>query len=124
MTVMTTDNDRFSRICSIPEAFRDSGTSLHAVVQASGFADIRGQFSTRDLADYLRTRPAIVEQWVAYSQDKRTSEGWYLRPSMSVGRITREPPPMREQRYPDLSAACAAFIVAELSDILDRFPAV
>ena len=58
-----------------------------------------------------------------YSEDKRTSEGWYLRPPNSVGRVIAYSP-AREQHYTDIAAACAAFIVAELSSILDREAAV
>ena len=118
------DDERFARICDLPAAFRRGEGSFRDLVRARGFAEFRGQFAARELADYLRARPALIDQWVAYSEDKRTSDGWYLRPPFSVGRITREPPPAREQRYRDLAAACAAFIIAELGDVLDRAGAV
>jgi len=113
-------DERFARICDIPAEFRRSGRSLREVVQASGYADLRGQFAARELADYLRARPAVVEQWVGFSEDKRTADGWYLRPPSSIGRISRESPPMHEVKHVDLAAACAAFIIAELGDVLDR----
>jgi hypothetical protein len=118
------DEDRFAVICDIPTALRAGGHSLRDVVDASGYAALRGEFAARELAAYLRDRPAVVESWVAYSEDKRTSEGWYLRPPNAVGRVVLSPPPVREQRYPDLAAACAAFIIAELGDVLGRAPAV
>ena len=111
-------DERFTRICDIPAEFRRSGRSLREVVQTSGYAEVRGHFAARELAEHLRARPAVVEQWVAYSEDKRTSAGWYLRPPNSIGRITREPP-MHEVKHVDLAAACAAFIIAELDQILD-----
>ena len=119
-----THQDGFARICDIPAVFRRGERSVHEVVRASGYPDFRGRFAARELADYLRAHPEVIESWVAYSQDKRTSEGWYLRPPYSIGRVTRAPPPMREVQHVDLGAACAAFIIAELDDILDRAPAV
>jgi len=113
----------FEAACRVPTAFQTSGRSLLEVVRASGFADLRGQFNPRELAEYLRRHPAFIPDWVHYSEDKRTSEGWYLRPPNSVGRIVAYSP-SREQHYIDLAAACAAFIVAELSAILDRGAAV
>jgi hypothetical protein len=117
------EEDRFARVCDVPAGFRRRSQSLLDVVRASGYAELRGQFAARELADYLRARPALIDHWVAYSEDKRTSEGWYLRPPYSVGRITLEPPPTREQHYFDLATACAAFIIGELNDILDGAPA-
>ena len=116
-------NARFARICGVPAEFSQSGLPLLEVVQASGYAEFRGQFAASELAEYLRARPAVVDQWVTFSEDKRTSEGWYLRPPYSIGRVSREPPPMHEVKHVDLAAACAAFIIAELGDILDRAPA-
>jgi hypothetical protein len=122
--VHVTADERFARICDLPAAFRRGEGSIGDIVRASGYAELRGGFAARELADYLRERPALVEQWVAYSEDKRTSDGWYLRPPWAVGRLTATPPLPREQRYVDLAAACAAFIIAELGDVLDRAAAV
>lgn len=113
-------DDRFARICTVPAEYGQGDRSLLEVVRASGFAEFRGQFAPRELADYLRAKPAIVDQWIAYSEDKRTTEGWYLRPPYSIGRVARWSPPMHEVKHPDLAAACAAFIIAELGAILDR----
>jgi hypothetical protein len=110
----------FDRICDVPAEVRRTGRSVADVVRASGYAQLRGQFAPRDLAAYLRARPEVVDQWVGYSEDKRTSDGWYLRPPYSIGRITSESPPMHEVKHADLAAACAAFIVAELGEVLDR----
>jgi len=119
------DEDRFAKVCDIPaEMRRQSRRSIREIVAASGYRELRGEFPASELAAYLRARPELMEQWVGYSEDKRTSEGWYLRPPNAVGRVTSAPPPQREQRYVDLAAACAAFIIAELGEILDRAAAV
>lgn len=112
--------ERFTRVCAIPDDFRRGKGSLVDIVRASGYAEIRGEFATRELAEYLRRHPDVVDAWVGYSQDKRTTHGWYLRPPCSVGRSTAEPPLAREHKYVDLAAACAAFIVAELNDVLNQ----
>jgi len=111
---------QFDRVSDVPAEIRRSNRSLREVVHSSGYADLRGQFAPRELAAYLRARPEVIAQWVAYSEDKRTSDGWYLRPPYSLGRISSEPPPMHEVKHVDLAAACAAFIIAELGEVLDR----
>lgn len=111
---------QFAQICEVPAEVRRSNRPLRDLVRSSGYAALRGQFAPRELAAYLRARPEVIAQWVAYSEDKRTSDGWYLRPPYSIGRISPEPPPMHEVKHVDLAAACAAFIIAELGEVLDR----
>lgn len=115
---MTHLDDLFARVCNIPAEFERGGRSLIEVASASGYPEIVGQFAPRELAEYLRARPEIVDLWVKYSADKRTAEGWYLRPPYSIGRICRVSPPMHEVKHVDLAAACAAFIIAEVGEIL------
>jgi hypothetical protein len=111
--------ESFAAICRIPIELRRTDTSLRDTVRASGYAALRGEFSARSLADYLRQHPEFVEEWATYSEDKRGGTSWYFRSPASVGRISQEPPPMRELHYPDPAAACAAFMIAELNEILD-----
>lgn len=115
---MTQLHDRLARICDIPADFERGGRSLVEVARASGYAESFDQFAPRELAEYLRARPEIIDRWVKYSEDKRTGEGWYLRPPFSIGRISRTSPPMHEVKHADLAAACAAFIIAEVGEIL------
>jgi hypothetical protein len=114
--------EQFERLCAVPVERRVSGRSLVDIVRESGYSELRREFGSRDLAAYLRVRPDVVATWVAYSQDKRTSTGWYLRPPYSIGRIADESPAMHEVKHVDLAAACAAFIVVELGEILDGAP--
>ncbi|KAF0243798.1 MAG: hypothetical protein FD180_3053 [Planctomycetota bacterium] len=90
------------------------------VARASGYREIDGLFAPRELAEYLRERPGVIDPWVKYSEDKRTSGGWYLRPPYSIGRMCPTSPPMHEVKHVDLAAACAAFIIAEVGEILLR----
>lgn len=117
------DGERFASICRIPLELELTESSVRDAVRASGYATLRGEFPPRNLADYLRQHPDLVESWAAYSEDKR-SDGWYFRRPSSVGRIRGEPPPTREMHYPDPAAACAAFIIGELNDIIDDDPDV
>ena len=116
--------ERFAAVCRIPLEFKRTSASVRDIVRASEYASLRGDLPPRELADYLRQHPELVEAWAAYSEDKRAGEGWYFRRPASVGRITRQPPPVRELHYPDPAVACAAFIIGELNDVLDREAAV
>jgi hypothetical protein len=67
------DGERFGPICRIPLELQRTGASVRDAVRASGYAALRGGFSPRELADYLRQHPELVEAWAAYSEDKRAA---------------------------------------------------
>jgi hypothetical protein len=58
----------------------------------------------------LRAQPALVQDWRRFSDDKRTSAGWYLLEDGTIGC----PGSREEIRFPTLEEATAAFVVREL----------
>ena len=64
----------------------------------------------------LRRNPQLVGEWQRWSENKRTSSGWYLaieNGSPVVGHMPDRSP----QAYPDLASACAEFIAREIDAI-------
>ena len=60
----------------------------------------------------LRQNEALVDQWVMYSEDKRTSGGWYiLAESREIGRVDV---PDSIVRFASLDQAVAEYVVREL----------
>jgi len=65
------------------------------------------------MAQYLAAYPEVVEQWKAYSSDKRTRGGWYLTgrgDSWEVGRGEGGDTSL----YGSGEEACSEFILKEL----------
>ena len=60
---------------------------------------------------YLKDDPTIIEEWILYSEDKRTDGGWYLLRDGTIGQVRRRG---EEIRFPSLEQAVAAYIVREL----------
>ena len=52
--------------------------SLRDALSLTAYRELRPQFEESDLLPYLREDPALIEEWLLYSDDKRTSGGWYL----------------------------------------------
>lgn len=92
-------------------SFRGEGLSLRDAINRSGYRDIRPTLDWQDLLPYIQQQPELVEQWVMYSEDKRTSGGWYVLRSAAVGRI--EPTETSEQ-FETIEEAVSVFVVREL----------
>jgi hypothetical protein len=109
--------DRLEPICRIPEAV--PRRSLRDLVAETGYRDLRPTLSRQEITDYLTRHPGLVLEWLKYSEDKRTSGGWYLfHPSTGwvVGQLAG-PEQERELRFGSGPEACAEFILRELDSV-------
>jgi hypothetical protein len=110
-------SDRLEPICRIPEAL--VGRSLRDLIAETGYRELRPTLSRQDVADHLARHPGLVLEWLRYSEDKRTSGGWYLlHPATGwvVGRLAG-PDQERELRFTTGPEACAEFILRELDSV-------
>ena len=114
---MAISSDQLDPICRIPEAL--PGRALRDLVTETDYRDLRPTLNRKDVADYLARHPTLVLEWLKYSEDKRTSGGWYLlHPSTGwvVGRLAG-PDEERELRFGSGPEACAEFILRELDSV-------
>jgi hypothetical protein len=109
--------DRLDPICRIPEAL--PRRSLRDLIDETGYRDLRSALNRDDVAAHLVRHPTLVLEWLRYSENKRTSGGWYLmHPSSGwvVGRLAG-PEHERELRFGSGPEACAEFILRELDGV-------
>ena len=104
--------DLLTRICNLPRDRRSQHKSSHQLLQEAGFYESAGAITRRDVAAVLRKDTTLVEDWLTWSGDKRTSSGRYLLPDGRVGHC----PGGQEVHHPDIVDACAVFILYELSE--------
>ena len=90
---------------------RGSGISMRDALTQSRYRELRPSLEPDDLVPLLRRDAALCKEWLAYSQDKRTTGGWYLLEDGSIGRLEPKVPP---RRFESREAAVAAFVVNEL----------
>jgi hypothetical protein len=115
------------RVCYIARDFRRPGApSVQALLEASSYRAVRGGLDVAQLEDVVESQPQLVEDWLRYSEDKRTSGGWAFYPEGEAW-VVSQPFPNQgasvERRYSRASAACAEYILAELdywADVSDR----
>jgi hypothetical protein len=92
-------------------SMRGAGLSLHDALRQVRYADRRANFGSSDLRLLLLDHPSLTEAWFAYSEDKRTSGGWYLLRSGGIGRLSD---PESHEHFESVDEAVAEYVVREL----------
>ncbi len=108
------------RLIQIPRVFKKKGdVSLAALLEASGYTKHYATVAPTDIEDALANDTALIGEWLSYSQDKRTSSGWYFREqggNFEIGQVLHGRIKPKEQ-FADAMKACAAFIRLEAESI-------
>jgi hypothetical protein len=63
------------------------------------------------LQPIVAAHPELIEQWLSYSEDKRTTGGWYIRRNGQIGRVLQ---PGTEREFASIHEAVAEYVVLEL----------
>lgn len=88
-----------------------AGLSLSDALRSVQYADLRATFGPADLRSLLAENPELAETWFAYSEDKRTSSGWYLLRSGEIGQLGN---PASHARFDSVEEAVGEYVVREL----------
>lgn len=92
-------------------SMRGAGLSLREALVRTHYATLRSTFDPRDLIPLIKRNPTLIDQWVAYSEDKRTSGGWYLTERGEIGTLDD---PDHQMRFDSMEEAVAEYVVREL----------
>ena len=92
-------------------SIRGAGVSLREALSRTRYRELRPQFEESDRLAHLRDHPDLIEEWLLYSEDKRTDGGWYLLQDGTIGQVRRRG---EEIRFQSLEQAVAAYVVREL----------
>ena len=105
-----------SAVCRIPLPYRQpDGKPLQRYVAESGYYDNPEALSVDAVTAFLHYNPTLVDEWFLFSENKRTSGGWYLIEEGNefiVGQIGGA-----RIGFSDRMAACAGFIVREIGEV-------
>lgn len=91
--------------------------SLANLLHDTRYAAVRPRLNEAGLAEYVGRYPEVAEKWLEYSENKRTSGGWYLvrtGRNWVVGRLDARCRRTDELSYAGGPTACAAYILREL----------
>jgi hypothetical protein len=113
-------NDEIEKVARIAElnSLDDSdhpwaGRSLADLLTLTDCRGIRAELREPQLAEWLGSRPRVSQRWVSWSEDKRTSSGYYIVRSTEgwrIGSLASE----ATWEYAKESDEVAAYILREL----------
>ena len=111
------------RIIHVPGNFHRLGNiSVFNLINEAQYLEVRDRVSEQDISDALTRYPEVLDDWMQYSEDKR-SMGWYIveRPkgAFLVGYIG-DRGVGESLTFANRKDACAAFIKREVDAILSR----
>lgn len=86
---------------------RGAGLSLRDAIARARYVELRPCFGPSDLLPLVKSHPEVIEEWIRYSEDKRTSSGWGVSESGVVAGSER-------LTFESLEEAVAEFVVREL----------
>lgn len=109
-------------IIRLPSDFNNlSNVSMFSLLHASGYFSEFEKISEETIREQLEKTPDRVEDWLVYSEDKRSVPGWYFKSDDEhkyvVGYIAIDGPTKEQYEYDNQIAACAAFIKKEVEGI-------
>ena len=108
--------DTTSAICTLPIRFRAGNVSAAQLVLESGLVENPKALTRVAVASFLAARPDVMESWLLWSQDKRTSSGWYLS-SEGTGFVVGYYPGGPQTTFRTMIDACSEFILLEAESI-------
>ena len=92
-------------------SMRGAGLSLRRALSRADYVEARKHLDAQHLVPVIQAHEEFIEQWLMYSEDKRTTGGWYVRETGEVGRIDD---PSSTQRFGSIENAVAEYVVREL----------
>lgn len=91
-------------------SIRGEGLSLREALKRCHYRELRSRCAAEDLVPLLEQRPEVIEQWMMWCDDKRTSGGWFITDEEEIGRVSSD----ERIRHRSLPEAMADYVVREL----------
>jgi hypothetical protein len=112
--------ESIKNICELPLGFEQGTKSAYQLAKESGFINNDKIDSIIKIKEYLQSHISLVELWELWSQDKRTTEGYYLEIGKKnfVGYHGTKNK-SNKVRYKTAIDACSEFIFLEISMLLN-----
>jgi len=90
---------------------RGEGVSMRQALSRVDYVEARKQFEPQDLVPLIQAHQELIDQWLMYSEDKRTRGGWYVTEAGDVGQVDD---PDSIMHFASIEEAIAEYVVLEL----------
>jgi len=94
--------------------------SIYFLLRDTGYFEMHDQITEANLFEALIQYPECINQWLSWSEDKRSNSGWYFKQSENGKYVVGYFPTkdgLKINEYSEIAKACAAFIKHEIEDI-------
>lgn len=88
-----------------------AGASLASAIRRSQYREMRPTLQEAEFIPLVHAHPDLIDQWLAYSSDKRTIGGWYVLPTGQVGQADGFRPAIQ---FESIEHAIAGYVLREL----------
>jgi hypothetical protein len=106
------------RVCRLPRDFRLLGTkSVVQLAEEIGLPARRDCVTASAVQSRLQAQPELVDDWLRWSADRRSSPAWYFRED-GDGYVVGYHPNGDETRFTDRIRACTQFVLREADAIV------
>jgi hypothetical protein len=102
---------------AVESSRRGRGLSMQSLLAESEYCDLRTVMTRAALVELLESHSQLIDDWLRYSEDKRTTGGRFLRgkpPLWEVGRLDDRQHEVDLACFPSASEACAEYVLREL----------
>ncbi len=110
------------KIIHLPHVFKRIGTkSVHSLLKDTGYFEMADQIHEENIINALQQFPDCIAEWKQFSEDKRTSSGWYFYEIEGKRFVVGNLDPIKvnnlEVEFSDIIKACAFYIKHEIENI-------
>ncbi len=107
---------KVERLVHMPYNFHHKNKSVYTLPDESGYFEFHKNITENEINQVLQIQPHLVNEWLQWSKNKRTNNGWYFTKGDDekcfVGHYP-ESEEFKEINTSDEFYACAAFIKRE-----------
>jgi hypothetical protein len=110
-------------VCEMAKTFGEAGhISMLTLLKESGYLENADLISEMQILEYVRKHSDLINTWLQYAEDKRTSQGWYVKSPVENQKIpdvwiVGYYPNGEINEFRDVASACAFFIKQEMEQL-------
>ena len=114
---MTTE-EAIRQICSLPVDFRTGNKSVYDLLRDSRVE--RRSVSVASVLPILRLNPGLVDEWLMWSEDERSTPAYYFSEEGGKYMVGRLPDESDSVEFDSRLDACADYIVKTIRMMIDQ----
>lgn len=100
--------------------YLEEDKSIYTLLEETGYFEHNNQVNESNIYNCLKLYPECISQWITWSENKRSSSGWYFTKESdieyTVGYLSSSQV-LDSKKYSNKIKACAIFIIHEIEEI-------